>query len=97
MNGAEHIINPKGTHFWRLNGSLHREDGPAVMYPNGTQFWYKRGKFHREDGPAVIYPSGEQHWFINGNQCLDNTEYQEAANLSDQEMCVIILRYGNVK
>jgi len=38
---------------WRLDGYLHREDGPARIYSNGTKQWYKNGVLHREDGPAV--------------------------------------------
>jgi len=38
---------------WRLNGVLHREDGPARTYTNGTKQYYKHGYLHREDGPAV--------------------------------------------
>jgi hypothetical protein len=29
---------------WYLNGDLHREDGPAVIYPDGTQRWYLNDK-----------------------------------------------------
>ena len=25
---------------WRLNGKLHREDGPAIEYANGVKSWY---------------------------------------------------------
>ena len=29
-----------GTKEWRLNGKLHREDGPAVEYDNHVRSWY---------------------------------------------------------
>ena len=38
---------------WRLNGVLHREDGPARTYSNGTKQYYKHGYLHRIGGPAV--------------------------------------------
>jgi len=25
---------------WRLNGKLHREDGPAIEYETGNKSWY---------------------------------------------------------
>lgn len=38
---------------WRLNGWLHRADGPAKEYSRGNE-WYWNGMLHREGGPAVI-------------------------------------------
>jgi len=32
-------VNEVGT-FWKLNGNLHREDGPAVEYANGYKEWW---------------------------------------------------------
>jgi hypothetical protein len=58
-------IRPDGTQVWYLYGSLHREDGPAVIYPNGTQRWYLNDNLHREDGPAAIHPDGRQYWYLN--------------------------------
>jgi len=29
--------------MWRLNGSLHREDGPAIVFKNGSEYWYLNG------------------------------------------------------
>ena len=59
-------INSFGDKFWRLNGQLHREDGPAIEYPNGHQFWYLNGLRHRENGPACEYDDGDKHWFLHG-------------------------------
>ena len=50
---------------WKLNGKLHREDGPAIEYAEGNKWWYLNGKLHREDGPAVEYADGTKFWFIN--------------------------------
>jgi hypothetical protein len=49
---------------WRLNGKLHREDGPAVEWADGAKEWYLDGKLHREGGPALEGFSGhEEYWF----------------------------------
>jgi len=59
---------PDGTKSWRLNGRLHREDGPAYEGITGHKEWWLNGKRHRLDGPAVEYPNGYKAWFLNGKQ-----------------------------
>lgn len=58
-------IDENGIKAWRLNGKLHREDGPAVEHSDGSQFWYLNGEHHREDGPAVEFPDGTKEWWLN--------------------------------
>jgi hypothetical protein len=70
-----------GTQHWLLpDGTLHREDGPAVLYPNGDNIWYFDGRFHRENGPAIefryhgtqntlrAYEHPRLEWFIHGKR-----------------------------
>ena len=61
-----------GDKFWRLNGKLHREDGPAIECANGTKCWYLNGEYHREDGPAVECSSGTKFWYLNGNALTED-------------------------
>ena len=49
---------------WKLNGKLHREGGPAVIWASGDQQWYLNGKRHRTDGAARIW-NGTQEWYLN--------------------------------
>lgn len=58
-------IYPNGTRKWYQNGSLHREDRPAVEFFNGDKEWWVNGELHREDGPALKYHFIEK-WFKNG-------------------------------
>ena len=51
---------------WRLNGILHREDGPAYEHSDGYKSWYLNGQRHREDGPAIEGSDGSKNWWING-------------------------------
>ncbi len=51
-----HTLN--GNYEWRVNGLLHREDGPALEHKNGDKEWWVNGKCHRENGPAVEYANG---------------------------------------
>lgn len=50
---------------YRLNGRLHRDDGPAYTCDNGEQVWYQHGRRHREGGPAQIDGVGET-WYRHG-------------------------------
>jgi hypothetical protein len=52
-----------GNEEWRLNGQLHRDDGPAVTWEDGSEEWYQHGQLHRDDGPAVTYPDGTEVWW----------------------------------
>jgi hypothetical protein len=52
------IIDDVGNKRWLLDGKLHREDGPAIIYSNGSKHWYINGKRHREDGAAIELPDG---------------------------------------
>jgi len=53
---------------WRINGTLHRIGGPAVIWADGTKFWYVNGIRHRVGGPAVEYLGGNRHWFHYGER-----------------------------
>ena len=57
-------IRPDGSIEYRLNGKLHREDGPAKIWPNGSIAWCLNGKLHRTGGPAAIFPS-DIIWYTN--------------------------------
>ena len=59
-------INNYGDKIWRLNGKLHREDGPAIKRVDGTKEWYLNDLRHREDGPAIEWADEHKHWFLHG-------------------------------
>lgn len=66
MNTIKHVTLSDGTQEYRLDGELHREDGPARIFSNGTEHWRLNGKLHREDGPAISMPDGAKMWYVNG-------------------------------
>ncbi len=35
-------VLPNGDREWRLNGKLHREDGPAVIDTSGAREWWQK-------------------------------------------------------
>lgn len=57
-----------GTKEWRVNGQLHRLDGPAVIKANGDKMWFFEDKLHRLDGPAVELRDGTKEWWKHGVQ-----------------------------
>jgi hypothetical protein len=70
--------------YWRVNGKLHREDGPAIEYATGDKYWYLNDKLHREDGPAVERINGSKSWHLNDKfhrkdgpaiECADGITY----------------------
>ena len=65
---------------WRIEGKLHREDGPAIEYTNGGKTWYIDGKLHREDGPACESSSGDKEWYIEGKLHREDGPALEYAN-----------------
>jgi hypothetical protein len=61
-------VDEFGNKWWRLDGKLHREDGPAVEYNSGSKEWYQNGVLHREDGPAIEWSDGDKYWWLNGGK-----------------------------
>ena len=53
-----------GTREWRLNGVLHRLDGPAIEWAHGDREFWVGGKRHRTDGPAAERAS-YRVWLVN--------------------------------
>ena len=76
-----------GHQGWRVNGRLHREDGPAAIAPDGTKEWYQNDKLHREDGPAYIGANGTQEWWVNGKNITNEVnQWFEECNLTYDTM-----------
>ena len=62
----EVTVSDSGDRIWRLDGKLHRTDGPAAEYANGDKWWYKNGQIHREGGPATEHANGARMWCQEG-------------------------------
>ena len=90
-------ISVNGTQEWHINGDLHRIDSPAIIDADGHKEWWVDGVLHRKNGPAIIYSTGRKAWYVNGILYIDNESFQKAANLTDEDMLMITLKYGSVK
>ncbi len=73
-----------------FSGHFHVVDGPA-----GQEYWISNGRYHRTDGPAII-EYGVMSWFVNDIFYSSNKRFQKAAKLTDEEMLIMVLKYGNV-
>jgi hypothetical protein len=70
----------------------------TLIDSNGNQLWQNNAhNLHRTDGPAYIRLDEYQEWWINNKLYFDNKSFQQATNLSDEDMIAVILKYGNVK
>jgi hypothetical protein len=77
MTESIRTSDKNGTRWTLLDGTFHREDGPAIERDD-TDEWWVNGKRHRLDGPAVIEydqhftdPNGNvqyeaREWWVNG-------------------------------
>ncbi len=90
------VIDAYGNKHWYTDGVRHREDGPSYVGANGEETWRLYGELHRIDGPAVTYVNKTQSWYVRGINCTSNKEFQKIAGVSDEDMIVIILKYGDI-
>lgn len=74
----------------------HRDDGPALVLCDGSQYWYRHGSWHRTDGPAIIDPSTGNSWYVNGIPITTDEQFQKIAKISDEELLMIIIKYGKI-
>jgi hypothetical protein len=53
-----------------VQGKVHNNLGPAIVYVNGRQEWWQDGRLHREEDPAII-EGGIKHWYRFGKRWRD--------------------------
>jgi hypothetical protein len=87
-------IDADGTKHWRLNGKLHRVDGPAVERANGNKSWRLHGKFHRVDGPAIEFADGDKAWYLNGKYYTFDGWLEANNYISEEEKLMLKLIHG---
>jgi len=53
---------------------------------------------HRLDGPAVLRKrDGGMEWFIHGHRYYNFKDFQAAGKLSDDQITILMLKYGEMK
>ena len=84
----------------KSSDQVHLSPGAWHVVYNKTRWerWFVDGKYHRLDGPASLSSDGDYAgWYVNGRHYDSNKEYQDAAGLSDEDMAVLVIKYGNIK
>jgi hypothetical protein len=61
------------TTLWLDNGTVHRADGPAVIFPDGVERWYIRGKEVTRDVKTFLI---QNNWLVRDG--LDTPEKMAA-------------------
>ena len=79
-----------GSKEWYINGTRHREDGPALERADGLKEWYINGERHHEDGPAVEHADGKKIWYINGKH-YSFEDWLDQLQISDEEKVMLCL------
>lgn len=54
------------------------------------------GKRHRLDGPAFESPYGVNEWWVSDLHCTTWHEFQLHSKVSDEELNMLILKYGSI-
>ena len=62
----------------------------------GTEVWTLYGSYHRLDGPAILFNHGIEMWYVHGKRCKTQKEYQESANLTNEEVLALVIKYGDI-
>jgi hypothetical protein len=79
---------------WKLNGMLHRIDGPTIIWRNGNEYWYKYNRYHRNilpDGTAepsisCTNVTGTRYnvWYVDGKKHrIDGPAYMDSSGLHE--------------
>ena len=90
----EMSIDEDGDTVWRLNGNLHREDGPAIEWANGDKAWCVNNNLHRTAGPAVEYADGHATWHLEGIRLSFEEWLAKTTGVTDEEKVMFKLQYG---
>lgn len=99
MIEVEERINKYGEHRWYIKGTdtLHREDGPAIIKHGHYEAWCRHNEYDRKDGPAIVYEDGKKFWWVDGFIVDTNEDFRVRANLTEEDLLIVILKYGDVR
>ena len=81
-------IDSYGIEQWELNGKIHRDDGPAIIFNSSERRWYQNGQLHREDGPAIEDNGIKSWWFRD--------RWSKVRSQEEFEALLPILKIGEV-
>lgn len=66
FTGKSYIVTLKA-YVWFVDGKIHKDKEPAMLFDDGSIKWYHEGNLHRIGGPAFVSKSNLiHHYVING-------------------------------
>lgn len=74
---ATYTTNDHGHREYRVNGLLHRLDGPALIHSDNSYCWYSNGMLHRLGGPAVKTASSSLWYVLDLLHRLDGPAWKD--------------------
>jgi len=102
MTSSNEYINIHGDVEWRVNGKLHRVDGPAQIFANRNyKAWWLNGERHRTDGPAIVTTIMShliELWFLNDNELYNVNEWVKENNFTipfdEPTQMMFLMKFG---
>ena len=91
------VLDDCDTEYWYVDDILHRDDGPAIVQKDGFQAWFMHGQCHRIDGPAITRADGTVWWWLYDSPVSSPFQFQRASGCTDEELAMLILKYGNIR
>jgi hypothetical protein len=68
-----------------------------TKHPHATIYQDEHGSLHRTDGPAIEWETGEYTWYVRGIRMTSLLDVIQLTNMSDDELTIMILRYGQIE
>ena len=73
------------------------EAGRVIFRGIDAEYWFFNNHLHRVDGPAAVYQSGLIQWWFEGQHIHSAERFQQVSGLSDEDMTILILKYGEIQ
>lgn len=70
--------------------------GQVIFRGSDAEYWFFNNHLHRADGPAAMYQSGLIQWWYEGQHIHSAEHFQKVTGISNEEMLILILKYGDI-
>jgi hypothetical protein len=75
------VIGSTYEQHYDIEGFLHNDDEPAVIYPSGNKLYYWHGWLHRLDGPAKIDITYGEMYYLYGYYIDSKEEFAKTSRI----------------
>jgi hypothetical protein len=85
------VYKSSGTYYHKSGHIIHKHVNDGITVQGSYE------ALHRLDGPAFESPYGDHAWWINNIHFTNFKDFQAAGNLTDDQMTILKLKYGDIK